>query len=239
MTRAGRLLGLITHNRDITQQKAISVELQQTRQKLDEALEHMADGLVMYDREGRILICNRKLHALFPQTADMQVSGALLKDILKAGIERGEQHLPEGMDRDGWIAAIIAQARAGRDRVLPMADGRFIAARDRPTADGGFLTVFSDVTAEKMRERELTHRAERDPLTGLANRSAFDARLAQLHQDAGQGGVDFSLMLIDLDRFKEVNDTFGHAAGDRLLIEVARRLKINLPAKRSRGASRR
>ena len=223
--RAGRLLGLITHNRDITRQKLLSIELQKTRQQLTDALEHMADGLVMYDHENRVLLCNKRLSELFPLTADQQVPGALLSDILRAGLLRGEQHLPNGMDADTWIASIIADARAGKDRLVAMANGRFFAAKDRPTADGGFLTIISDVTAEKARERDLERRAERDPLTGLANRSAFGARLAELHHNATSNGADFSVMLIDLDYFKQVNDSFGHAAGDQLLVEVARRLE--------------
>ena len=223
--RDGRLLGMITHNRNITKQKTLSIELQRTRHQLTEALEHMADGLVMYDGEGRILLCNQRLRALFPITADLQVPGSHLSDILRASLDRGEQRLPDGVDADSWVESMLAEARSSSNRLIPMADGRFLAARDRPMADVGFLTVFSDVTAETMRERDLEQRAERDPLTELHNRSAFNARLAELHQAAVSGGADFSVMLMDLDHFKQVNDSFGHAVGDQLLVEVARRLE--------------
>ena len=222
---SGRTIGLITNNRDITDQKALLATLQRTRRLLGEAVENMADGLIMYDREGRVLICNSKCRALFPVTADLQVPGAMLGDILRAGIARGEQHLPDGMALEPWVSGMLADIRSSRNRVIPMADGRFLAARDRPATDGGFLTLFSDMTAERHRELELLHRAERDPLTKLANRSTFEAQLTELYRLASAGTVNFSVMLIDLDRFKQVNDTLGHGAGDELLVAVARRLE--------------
>jgi diguanylate cyclase (GGDEF)-like protein/PAS domain S-box-containing protein len=87
-------------------------------------------------------------------------------------------------------------------------------------AVAGFIVVLRDVTEDRRIERELTHRAYHDPLTGLANRALFDdevARAAQRDQPVG-------VLLVDLDDFKRVNDTFGHLAGDELLSAIASRL---------------
>jgi diguanylate cyclase (GGDEF)-like protein len=80
--------------------------------------------------------------------------------------------------------------------------------------------VKQDITEEKKQLERMEYLAGHDAMTGLANRSRFEARLAQICEPGGSGGA---LMLIDLDGFKEVNDTLGHAIGDECLIEIARR----------------
>src|ERR1700730_18591641 len=81
-----------------------------------------------------------------------------------------------------------------------------------------------DITADRQDMENLRRRAETDPLTGLANRSVFQARYREVVGDSLNHGFASALVLIDLDRFKELNDTFGHAAGDACLCEVALRL---------------
>lgn len=81
--------------------------------------------------------------------------------------------------------------------------------------------VKQDITEEKKQLERLEYLARHDVMTGLANRTQFEARLAEVCESGGLGSV---LMLVDLDGFKAVNDTFGHAIGDECLIEVARRL---------------
>ena len=85
-----------------------------------------------------------------------------------------------------------------------------------------------DVTAHKIREDELTHRALHDPLTGVANRTLFDQRLAAALRAQRRAGAPFAVLAIDLDGFKEVNDAHGHLEGDRALVEVAGRLAANV-----------
>ena len=89
---------------------------------------------------------------------------------------------------------------------------------------GRYLAVFHDITRRKEAEEALRHRAQHDPLTDLPNRALFRDRLEAALSQARRYRRNFALMMVDLDRFKEVNDTFGHAAGDELLIETARRL---------------
>ena len=77
-------------------------------------------------------------------------------------------------------------------------------------------------------QRDITEHKARDPLTGLPNRTSFADRLAQLFQHAASGGSPFAVFFLDLDRFKEVNDTFGHLSGDRLLVMIAERIRGSL-----------
>ncbi|MDQ3757262.1 MAG: GGDEF domain-containing protein, partial [Actinomycetota bacterium] len=88
------------------------------------------------------------------------------------------------------------------------------------------MIAFRDISERKAFEQELAHQAFHDTLTGLANRALFLDRLSQAHARASRTGSLYSLLFIDLDRFKVVNDSLGHQAGDQLLIEVAGRLKL-------------
>jgi diguanylate cyclase (GGDEF)-like protein len=82
-----------------------------------------------------------------------------------------------------------------------------------------------DITSDRQAMENLRRQAETDPLTGLANRSVFQARYREIVGDSLNHGFASALVLIDLDRFKDLNDTFGHPAGDACLCEVARRLR--------------
>ena len=85
--------------------------------------------------------------------------------------------------------------------------------------------VMYDVTQRKYSEDRIRELAEKDSLTGLSNRQAAETALAELVQQAPVGGSEFAIMMIDLDRFKFINDTYGHDAGDKVLYTVAQRLR--------------
>ncbi|MDR3468146.1 MAG: diguanylate cyclase [Xanthobacteraceae bacterium] len=113
----------------------------------------------------------------------------------------------DGTARD---LAVICKAEVAHDKVI------------------GIIGTVQDVTERKEAERRLEQLAYSDPLTGLANRTLFKRRLASLIEGCALGGRSSALLLIDLDRFKEVNDSLGHAAGDELLIRVAAALRHDL-----------
>jgi diguanylate cyclase (GGDEF)-like protein/PAS domain S-box-containing protein len=100
----------------------------------------------------------------------------------------------------------------------------WLAPRGERASSDRVVGVSYDITERKEAEQELWRLANHDPLTGLANRSLFQRRLEEALVDAQHNGSSVSLLLIDLDSFKEVNDSFGHDAGDALLKEVAQRL---------------
>jgi diguanylate cyclase (GGDEF)-like protein len=105
-------------------------------------------------------------------------------------------------------------------------DGRIIAVSHRPLADGGWVGVHEDITERQRVEAQLDFMAHHDPLTKLPNRAAFNRALATFLGRAKQENGKFALLSIDLDRFKEINDVFGHDVGDGLLREVAQRLMV-------------
>lgn len=119
--------------------------------------------------------------------------------------------------------------------LFPDGEERWIEGHERILRDGDGLRVrrvgtLQDITARKQADREVWRAAHTDALTGIANRALFQLRLDRAIADAEAGGTGIGLVVVDVDRFKEVNDTFGHDAGDLLLRSVAERLSLNAPA---------
>lgn len=233
--RSGAIVGLLTHNHDISERKQMEDEVAESRRRLNDALENMADGLVMFDKDARIVLCNDQYRAMFPATAALRVPGAWLGDILRASITRGDQTGIGPDEVEAWIRHTLDTFRQPGETDIQMRDGRWLSARVRPTADGGSLTVMTDVTQAKHAEtiltdlnRRLANLASEDGLTGLTNRRGYDEALARAFALSRRNGAPLSLLLIDVDRFKHYNDTCGHPAGDICLRTVGSLLKRTL-----------
>jgi diguanylate cyclase (GGDEF)-like protein/PAS domain S-box-containing protein len=225
----GAVVGVITHNREITAQKQLELRLAETRRHLADALACMADGLAMFDADDTLLFCNTRYQTLFPLTADVRIPGAKLQEILTASFHRQEALLSKDSVSDAVHQAIEQLRSPGTVRQIKLLDGRWIEARSEATASGGYLIVFANVTAakdseEKLQElnRRLLVLANTDQLTELPNRRAFEQHLDAALFDASLGEGDVSLLMIDVDLFKSYNDAYGHVAGDEALQRVAR-----------------
>jgi diguanylate cyclase (GGDEF)-like protein/PAS domain S-box-containing protein len=105
------------------------------------------------------------------------------------------------------------------------ADGVLTPVRDSSGTQIGYLKILRDITDRKMAEAEMYRIANRDMLTGLANRYSFETHATDMIALAARGEQRLALQLIDLDRFKQVNDSLGHHAGDLLLQQAARRMQ--------------
>ena len=108
---------------------------------------------------------------------------------------------------------------------LQLADKQWVMVNEHRTGDGNTVVLYTDISEIKQREGEISYLAHHDSLTGLANRSTFLAKIEEAGARHRQWGETFSVFMMDLDRFKNVNDTLGHPAGDVMLNETARRLK--------------
>ena len=155
-------------------------------------------------------------------------SGMALRQVLGQSVAH---HLPVGSDakRQQWIALRLAQQQDGtgaHEQVLP--DGHCIHVLERATPEGGWVITYHDVTDLRRANEEIEHLAFYDPLTGLPNRRLLLDRLGRAPVLSQRSGKVGALLFLDLDHFKDLNDTLGHEVGDELLQEVAQRLLANV-----------
>jgi diguanylate cyclase (GGDEF)-like protein/PAS domain S-box-containing protein len=218
----GLLVGVV---RDVTKRKRLEADLAHAKQRLDDALEAMADGFVLFDAEDRLVLCNRRWLEFFPHSRDVRVPGARAADIWREAARRGDY---KGVDLDhlnAWVESKLRLYRSGGSPETELADGRWLETRVGSTSTGERSVVVRDITDRKRLERQLEHQATHDTLTELPNRAMVQDELQRATARARRQGSQLAVMLVDLDQFKDVNDHHGHAAGDAVLAEVARRLE--------------
>jgi diguanylate cyclase (GGDEF)-like protein len=209
---------------DVLQQ---ATEIARINMQFDAALSNMTQGLCMFDGQKRLVVWNERYGSLYQLPSHLLAVGtphdAIIADRISRGILKGETSKSATRKK---IAVLDQLPRdTASSRVDEFADGRFILVTRQPMADGGWLATHEDITERRRTEAEIIHLARHDTLTGLANRAEFNTRLEAASKRLKRNGGSLTVMMIDLDRFKVVNDTLGHPAGDQLLIEVGKRLR--------------
>ena len=200
-----------------------TLELQRANDHVDAALQNMSQGLCMFDSDGRLVICNARYLRMYNLSADVIKPGSTVREM----IEHCRQRATFIGDPKEYEFKLRTAAR-NREKInvtVELADGRVIEVVSQPIADGGWVATHEEITERKQYEARIAHLAHHDVLTGLPNRTAFNERFATALGRAKKAGEQFALVCLDLDRFKYVNDLFGHAVGDALLCEVAKRLQ--------------
>lgn len=192
--------------------------LQRTR--FSTALDNMSHGLCMVGNNGSVIVANRRLREFFNLGA--KIGGITARDLAELIAASGSM-TPEARYR--FVRAWEAQVAGARSSVFTETIGeRVYDFRCEPSDTTGVVLIVEDVTEARIASRQIEHLAHFDVLTGLPNRLHFHAQLeAQIRKAAGSPNR-LALLSVDLDQFKEVNDTRGHPTGDELLREVANRL---------------
>jgi diguanylate cyclase (GGDEF)-like protein len=185
-------------------------------------LDNLAQGLSLYDNQARLVLCNQQFLDIYRLPPELGKPGTSFRDILEARVA-GNTHV--GDDGAAYVADRISAVDEGRTLggIHRLNSGQVISMTHQPMADGGWVSTHKDVTEVQNMQAELTHLAYHDALTGLPNRTLFYRRIGNAFKNLdAHGGL--AVLCLDLDGFKPVNDTMGHAAGDALLRQFAARL---------------
>lgn len=202
--------------RDITERKLTETLLVKSESRIKGILEGAADAIFITAPDGRYQYVNEQSVRLLGYTRDELLSMSIL-DITPTADHDSIQFGYQTLLEKGELREEIRLKRK---------DGRIIPTElnARVLADGSCFGSCRDISERKAAEESIAYMAHHDPLTGLLNRSSLTSRLEQALATAKRECHPLAVLFLDLDRFKATNDTLGHAIGDSLLIEVARRL---------------
>jgi diguanylate cyclase (GGDEF)-like protein len=197
--------------------------LREQHLRLSTAIGNMSQGLLMFDAEGRLLMCNDRYIEMYRLARDVVKPGCTFDQLLE--IRKANGTFPAGTEAyRNELNAALARGKS-YEKILELGDGRTVALVHQPMPGGGWVATDEDVTERRHAEKQIAYMAHHDLLTDLPNRAAFTERFAAVLDHAAASGGSFAVLCIDLDRFKEVNDVFGHSVGDGLLREVSRLLR--------------
>jgi len=203
--------------------------LSEQNRRFDAALANMSQGLCMFDAASRLVVFNDRYREMFGLSAEALTVGMTQGEICEVLVALGTY--PPDVTVDGLCEG-TRLALAGPPGVAgqrELADGRVIAVSYRGMSGGGWVSTFEDITERRRNEARIAHMARHDALTNLPNRTALREHGIEM---LGEGRCDdapgLAMLCIDLDRFKAVNDTHGHATGDALLRSVAERLRASV-----------
>jgi diguanylate cyclase (GGDEF)-like protein len=197
--------------------------LENTNQRFDAALSNMSQGLCFFDSAQRLIVANRRYSEIYRLPPDRMSPGILLRDIIDLRIAAGSG---PSMPADAYIEwrDSLHDTNLPSDSAIDLSDGRIIAIHHRPLPDGGWVATHEDITERKRVEAQVVYMARHDSLTHLPNRRLFHERMEQALALTGRGH-ECAVLCVDLDDFQAVNDGFGHAIGDALLLAAAERLE--------------
>ena len=217
----GFALFLATRRRARLNAKALEAERQFTA-----ALNGMSQCVGMFDASGRLISCNSQFLRMFRLSGDNArglARGLAAEDLLakKLGVR---PKFAENVESLREAARAIARRRVRFTQAVDLIDDRCMEFTFQPVPDG-FSLLIEDCTARRQSERRAERLARIDDLTGLANRASFREELERATATIGADGPPFAVMLVDLDRFKHVNDSLGHPTGDKLLQRVGKRMQ--------------
>ena len=222
-------LAILTIARDVSHRKSLEVSLSRSKRQAQYTLESIAEGVITTDNNGRIDYMNRAAENLIGSNRD-DAAGHQIGELFTLVDDADRRPLGDPVER---CLSMRRRVNMGRHAVMISGDGEHehsveITAspiRGPGSSISGTVVVFHDVSEIRGLTRQMSYQATHDQLTGLVNRREFERRLDEAMDSAHAEEAVHMLFYMDLDRFKAVNDSCGHLAGDNMLREVAGLIK--------------
>jgi diguanylate cyclase (GGDEF)-like protein len=224
------LIGAISH-RLAVQLSRKRAEFARSERMYRETFNAMEAGVVLYDADDRMVLCNDNFRRIYPGVGDQFMRGQSFREMLEMAVSAGLIKEAQGQAQ-AWIEARLAHHRTPKGPIVrQMPDGTWRRILEQRLPGGETLAFSIDVTELVLSEQalarvntELAKISETDALTGMANRRRFDRRLAEECARSARHAVPLALLMIDIDFFKRINDQQGHLVGDECLKRVAKAL---------------
>ncbi|UWU91372.1 EAL domain-containing protein [Bradyrhizobium sp. CB1015] len=195
--------------------------LRRQHQHLEMAVNNMKQGLLLFDRSERLIICNRSYIDMFGLSPQLVKPGCSLQAIIAHRLETGS--LVGSVDMHCEPIRAAAKRGIATQALARTRDGRWMQIMNQPVARGGWVSTIEDVTEQREYQERISRLANYDLVTELPNRSYFLERLETELRDCSTTKV--ALLFLDIDEFKSVNDLLGHHVGDALLRNIGRALQ--------------
>ncbi|NOR67531.1 MAG: PAS domain S-box protein, partial [Woeseiaceae bacterium] len=220
---------ILTIARDVSHRKSLEVSLSRSKRQAQYTLESISEGVITTDNDGRVDYMNQSAESLIGTTRD-DAAGHRIGELFTLVDDADRRSLGDPVER---CLAMRRRVNMGRRAVMVSTDGEQehsveITAspiRGPGSSISGTVVVFHDVGEIRGLTRKMSYQATHDQLTGLINRQEFERRLDEAMDSAHSEEAVHMLFYMDLDRFKAVNDSCGHLAGDNMLREVASLIK--------------
>jgi len=226
-----RISACLQKKRTLDRDYKLMQEIAVARAQLETAIHSIDEGFALFNSNDELVMHNPPFETLYPWLFHLGPNHPTYQDFLREGLANGtfmldrrKQENPE----DWYQEKLKLHKNPQRSMIQRLSNGLWIEIQEYKTPDSGTVSVHKDITERKKDEEHLLYMAHHDPLTGLANRAEFESQLQRSIHEARKEHRSLSVFFIDLDGFKNVNDTLGHEFGDFLLIKVADRLKESI-----------
>lgn len=206
---------VIKHERLIEEKRLADERIAEQAATIQGVLDNIDPGVTLFDGTGSLAAFNERWTELFDLPPDLIGEDTSLEQIIDHPRTSGKFDAGDESDAETFRSHFASASPFQVDHERP--DGTVIDIRGGPMPGGGFIASYTDITDRKEMERELRRLATTDPLTGANNRRRFTEISERELQRCKRYGHPMCVMILDADKFKSVNDTYGHEAGDRVL----------------------